>query len=131
MEQHVIEALFFRFNQALDDQSVFAKTGQVVEVPRQRNSRDKNVQIKQGKTPESWKAKPNKLRQKDLNARRLKKNKANFYGYKNHVKVDQGTKLVDSYMVTDASVHGSQELKTLIDKADASQKLYADSAYSG
>lgn len=25
------------------------------------------------------------------------------YGYKNHVKVDQGTKLVDSYMVTDAS----------------------------
>ena len=42
IQEKVIEALFYRFNQALDDQSVFAKTGQIVdasivEVPRQRN----------------------------------------------------------------------------------------------
>jgi len=94
IEEGVIEALFFRFNQALDDQSVFAKTGQIidasfVEVPRQRNTLEENKQIKQGQTPEAWKAKPNKLRQKDRDARWTKKNKMSFYGYKNHIKVDR------------------------------------------
>jgi len=36
-----------------------------VEVPRQRNSRDENDQLKKDQTPESWKTRPNKLRQKD------------------------------------------------------------------
>jgi IS5 family transposase len=102
-----------------------------VEVPRQRNSRDENDQIKKGQTPKSWKAKPNKLRQKDRDARWTKKNKMNFYGYKNQLKVDQGNKLISSYMVTDAAVHDSQELETLIDKDDAGQKLYGVAAYIG
>ena len=45
-----------------------------------------------------------------------KRNGMSFYGFKNHIKVDQGTKLISTYMVTDASVHDSQELETLIDK---------------
>lgn len=74
IQEEVIEALFYRFNQALDDQSIFAKMGQIVdtsfvEVPKQRTSRDEQRQIKQGQTPEAWKAKPNKLRQKDRDAR--------------------------------------------------------------
>lgn len=53
IQEEVIEALFYRFNQALDDQSIFAKTAQIVdasfvEVPKQRNSRDENNQIKKG-----------------------------------------------------------------------------------
>jgi len=136
IKEEVIEALFFRFNQALDDQSVFAQTGQIVdasivEVPRQRNTRDENAQIKKGQTPEAWKSHPNKLRQKDCDARWVKKNKMNFFGYKNHIKVDSDTKLINNYMVTDASVHDSQELETLLEKADGGQKLYADSAYVG
>jgi len=136
IQEDVIEALFCRFNQALDDQSIFAKTGQIVdasfvEVPKQRNTRDENKQIKQGETPEAWKTKPNKLCQKDRDARWTKKNKMNFYGYKNHIKVDQGTKLIGAYAVSDAATHDSQELETLIDKDDAGQKLYADSDYIG
>jgi hypothetical protein len=66
IQEELIEALFFRFNQALDEQSIFAKNGQmvdasIVEVPHQRNSREENEQIKAGQTPESWKQKPNKL----------------------------------------------------------------------
>jgi IS5 family transposase len=136
IQEGLIEALFARFNQALDDQCIFANAGQIVdasfvEVPRQRNTRDENQQIKQGQTPEAWKAKPNKLRQKDRDARWAKKNKTNFYGYKNHIKADKGTKLISDYMVTDAAVHDSQELETLIDQADAGQPLYADAAYIG
>ena len=136
IQEELIEALFFRFNQALDDHCIFAKNGQlvdatIVEVPRQRNSREENAQIKLGETPEAWKEKPNKLRQKDVDARWLKKNNISFYGYKNHIKVDKGTKLINNWMVTPACDHDSQELETLIEKADAGQPLYADSAYVG
>jgi IS5 family transposase len=136
IQEGVIEALFHRFNHALDDQSIFANTGQIidasfVEVPRQRNTRDENKQVKKGEIPEAWKAQPNKLRQKDRDARWTKKNKMHFYGYKNHIKVDQGTKLISDYMVTDAAVHDSQELEPLIQKDDAGQKLYGDAAYIG
>jgi len=74
IQAKLIEALFFRFHQALDDQCIFAKNGQIVdasivEVPRQRNSREENAQIKAGQPPEALKQKPNKLRQKDVDAR--------------------------------------------------------------
>ncbi|WP_260472460.1 IS5 family transposase [Chlorobium phaeovibrioides] len=136
IQEGIIEALFCRFNQALDDQSVFANTGQImdasfVEVPRQRNTREENKLVKNGETPEAWKSKPNKLRQKDRDARWTKKNNVSFYGYKNHIKTDAGTKLINDYTVTDASVHDSQELETLISLNDGGQKLYADSAYTG
>jgi len=57
--EEVIAPLFYRFNQALDDQSIFASTGQIVdasfvEAPRQRNTREENKEIKAGKTPEAW-----------------------------------------------------------------------------
>jgi IS5 family transposase len=136
IREELIEALFYRFNETLDQELVFAKTGQIVdasfvEVPRQRNDRDENDQIKKGKTPEAWKAQPNKLRQKDTDARWTKKNKMNFYGFKNHIKVDLGSKLISTYAVTDAAVHDSQALETLIDMDDRGQKLYGDCAYIG
>jgi IS5 family transposase len=103
----------------------------IVEVPRQRNSREENAQIKAGQTPETWKQQPNKLRQKDRDARWLKKNQTNFYGYKNHIKVDKDTKLINNWMVTPACDHDSQSLEPLIEQADAGQPLYGDSAYVG
>jgi len=33
---------------------------------------------------------------------------ATFYGYKNHIKADTKTKLIEKYTVTGASVHDSQ-----------------------
>ena len=56
-----------------------------------RSNRDK---------PQAWKAKPNKLHQKDRDARWVKKNKTNFYGYKTNIKVDHGTKLIGAYAVS-------------------------------
>ena len=49
--------------------------------------------------------KPHKLAQKDIDARWTKKNNNTFFGYKNHVKADTKTKLIEEYIVTDASVH--------------------------
>ncbi len=117
-----------------------ARAGQMidatfVEVPRQRNTRDENAQVKAGETPADWQMPVNKskLRQKDVAARWTQKNTASHYGFKNHINVDQGNKLVQSYAVTDAAIHDSQVFEALLDHSeDESGKkraIYADSAY--
>ena len=102
-----------------------------VEAPRQRNSREKDQVIKQGRTPKEWEGQPNKKRQKDVGARWTKKGNQTYYGYKNHAKVDNAQKFIDTYTTTDAPVHDSQALDVLLTKKDKGQDLWADSAYTG
>jgi len=103
-----------------------------VEAPRQRNSREENEKIKYGQGDQLWQDTTSKKSQKDIDARWTKKNNVNFYGYKNHCKVDGGSKLIETYAVTDASVHDSQALPSLLNKEqDSGQSLHADSAYHG
>lgn len=59
-----------------------------VDAPRQRISRDKNKQVKNGETPAEWKTSTHKLAQKDTDARWTKKNNETHFGYKSHLKVD-------------------------------------------
>lgn len=136
----LVTKLFARFHEQLAAQGYVAKSGQMidatfVEVPRQRNTREENAQIKQEETPEDWKKPENKakLRQKDVDARWTKKNDEKHYGYKNHINADQDTKLIQSYVVTDAAVHDSQAIDFLIDdnmQEDGSKRdVFADSAY--
>jgi IS5 family transposase len=132
----IIENLFERFKKKLEQLGYIVNEGKMidasfVEVPRQRNNREENKQIKEGQTPEEWKKEPHKLSQKDIEARWTKKNNETFYGYKNHVKVDTKSKLIDKYEVTPANVHDSQELENLLEEKDEGQTLHADSAYTG
>ena len=137
IEKDVIMGLFKIFNETLDAAGIFANEGKMVdasfvEAPRQRNTREENKHIKEtGTAPEQWGEKPNKKRQKDIDARWTKKNNATFYGYKNHVKSDTKTKLIEEYIVTDASVHDSQVIEELLTEKDENQPFYADSAYTG
>jgi IS5 family transposase len=137
IEKDVIEAMFRTFNEILDSAGVFANEGKMidasfVEAPRQRNTREENKHIKQtGTAPEEWKANPHKLCQKDIDARWTKKNFVTFFGYKNHIKADTKTKLIENFIVTDASVHDSQAVDELLTEKDKDQPLYADSAYGG
>ncbi|MDR1524851.1 MAG: transposase, partial [Tannerella sp.] len=105
--------LFQRFNDYLDGLGLFINEGQIidasfVEVPRQRNHSDENKQIKEGKGDELWENEPHKKWQKDIDAGWTKKNNETFFGYKNHVKADDKSKLIATYEVTDASIHDSQ-----------------------
>lgn len=133
---NLVDKLFYVFLKSLEKAGLIGKEGRMVdasfvEVPRQRNSREENKKIKEGETPEDWEDTPNKLAQKDIDARWTKKNDQTYYGYKDHVKVDEKSKLILDYEVTDASVHDSQALESLLDKKDKGQPLYADSAYTG
>jgi IS5 family transposase len=104
-----------------------------VDVPRQRNSREENATIKTGGIPEDWQSEENapKIAQKDTDARWTKKNGESHFGYKDHVKVDEKSKIITEYTVTDASVHDSQETEPLVGEGDKGKPLYADSAYAG
>jgi transposase, IS5 family len=128
------QELFEEFQEWLCEAGYSAKGGQIVDatlipVPKQRNSRKENEKIKNGETPEEWKEKPQKLAQKDLDARWTKKNDQNYYGYKNHISIDNEHKFVRKYTVTDASVHDSKVLGELLDDENNSPEIWGDSAY--
>ena len=130
----LIEKLFERFGRHLEAKGYVARGGQMIDativpVPKQRNSRDENEDVKVGKTPKAWKQNPAKNRQKDKDARWTKKHGKSFYGYKNHVNADAKRKLIRQYDVTDASVHDSQTFDGLLNQSNTSADVYADSAY--
>jgi IS5 family transposase len=130
----VIKPLFHEFTRLLESRGVITKSGTIVdasfvEVPKQRNTREENEMVKEGKVPEDWKKQPDKLSQKDMDARWTKKNEETYYGYKNHVRADAESKIITDYAVTDASVHDSQLLPALIGVENRDESLFADSAY--
>jgi len=75
-----------------------------------------------------WKDQSNKKRQKDIDTRWAKKNFQNYYGYKNHTKVDAKSKLIDGYQITGTNVHDSQTIEGLLQDKDKGQELYVNSA---
>lgn len=126
------QSLFEVFREHLSRQGLLPREGVIVdasfvEVPRQRNTRAENALIKEGKTPEDWSAK--KRAHKDVEARWTKKNEQTFYGYKDHIKVNLTTKLIETAAVTAASVHDSQAADGLVQAGDG--VMYGDSAYAG
>ena len=65
-QQQLVELLFDEFGAYLNGAGYQAKQGQILDatlvpVPKQRNSREENQQIKQGDVPEDWQAKPHKI----------------------------------------------------------------------
>jgi transposase, IS5 family len=124
--------LFDQFARVLDEKGLKAKKGQIIDasivnVPIQRNSREQNKKLKENKTPEEWNK--NVERQKDPDAKWVVKNYRRYYGYKNHISVDVKNKLIRSYEVTNAAVHDSNIFQALLDPANSSKDVYADSAY--
>lgn len=133
-QKGVIDKLFRKFNRYLDREGYIARQGQIVgatlvPVPIQRNTRDDNANLKSGEVPASWQDNPNKLRQKDTDARWTQKNGKSYYGYKNHVHADRKHKLVRNYEVTHAAVHDSQMLARILDTRNTGAPVWGDSAY--
>jgi len=115
-----------------EGKGIVAREGRIVDAsfmppPRRRNDRDTNQRIKKGERPEEFDTNPAVGRQKDSEARWIKKNNEVHYGRKNHVKADLKTKLILSSTATPASVHDSQVFEELLDDKD--QAVLADSAY--
>jgi IS5 family transposase len=132
----VIEELFEMFEAYLRSQGLQARGGQIIDatlvpVPKQRITRDENKEIKAGRLPEGWDENPDRLRQKDLDARWVKKNGVNHYGYKNSICIDVDHGFIRRYAVTPANIHDSQMFPKLLDPGNEHDYVWADSAYSG
>ena len=128
-----VSALFDHFSACLQENGFAVSAGKIldasfVEVPRQQNSREENQQIKSGQIPKGWQGNAASLRQKDLDARWTTKGGHRYFGYKNHIKVDRQSKLIQRWQATPANTHDSQAMKSLVESTDG--KLYADSAYN-
>lgn len=128
--------LFEEFNEYLNRSGYESKEGQILDatlipVPKQRNNKEENKLLKDGKIPEEWKEEKNKnkLDQKDVEARWTKKNGISYYGYKNHISIDKTCKFIRKYEITDASVHDSQVIGSLLDVENEGDEIWADSAY--
>ena len=119
---NVIDELFEMFENYLRDQGLEARGGQIIDatlvpVPKQRNSREENKEIKANRLPDGWNESPKRLQQKDLDARWVKKNDINHYGYKNSICIDAEHGFIRRFVVTPANIHDDY--------------VWADSSYSG
>ena len=124
------------FESYLRSQGLQARGGQIIDatlvpVPRQRNTREENKEIKAGRMPDGWDENPDRLQKIDLDARWVKKNGINCYGYKNSICIDVDHGFIRRYVVTPANVHDSQMLPRLLDPENEHDYVWADSAYSG
>lgn len=129
-----VEELFSELEQRLEKQGVVGREGSLVDAsfvdaPKQRNSREENQTIKEGKIPESFEENPHKKAQKDVEARWAKKNEETHYGYKTTVNVDAKTKIIVKVATTSANVHDSQEIEKVVGSED--REVVADSGYDG
>jgi transposase, IS5 family len=147
-----IQDLFATFDAHLRARGYLAMSGQIVDAsiiaaPRQRNTESEKRDIKEGRIPEEWKAKPQKLAQKDRDARwTLKRAKARptlettpmkatieiaipVFGYKNHVCMDRAHGFVRRFSVTDAAAYDGGQLASLLDKENTASPVWGDTAY--
>ena len=135
--EKVIDTIFYRFVRQLEEKGIITRSGSIldatfVDAPRQRNSKEENKTIKEGKIPEQWERAENrhKKAQKDVDARWAIKNKERHYGYKNHISMDKRSKIITRYVTTNAAVHDSQILSELV-QVKKDKVIYGDSAYTG
>ena len=124
--------LFANYHARLSAAQLVVNQGKIIDAsmvhaPVQHNSRDENEQLKNVEVPSNWSAR--KLAQKDLDATWTKKHGKSYHGFKNHVKVDAGSKLIDHYVVTTASVPDGEMAWELLDAKDKGQELHADKGY--
>lgn len=134
-ETGMLNRLFKRFDNYLEERGLFAELGHIVdasiiEAPKQRNSREENAKIKEGKVPESFKENQHKLSQKDVDARWTMKGGKTYYGYKNHINVDVKNKVIRAFEVTASNEHDKKLLEKLLDAVPKNDsRVWADGAY--
>ena len=146
-----IQPLFERFDAMLRAAGFIAMSGQIVDAtlvaaPRQRNTQEEKDDIKAGRIPAEWAAKPARLRHKDRDARwTVKFTKAKqkpdgtkppvdiaipTFGYQNHITVDRRFGLIRRWLATDAAAYEGAKLREgLLDRTNTASTVWADTAY--
>ncbi len=130
----MIDKLFESLIEFLEGNEYAAKGGQMIDatlvlVPIQRNSRDENKQIKPRQIPPDWADNPHKRSHKDPDARWTQKNGKSRYGDKKRISLDAAYGFVREHSVNDTLVHDSHQSCDILEGANDSDKIWANSAY--
>lgn len=102
-----------------------------VECPKQHNTPEENLRIKQGLGHTLWRDQPHKRCHKDFDARWTKKGDENHYGYKAHATICGVSKLILHIFSTPANVHDAAVMARLLAVAEPGAAFYADAGYCG
>src|SRR5215208_1361661 len=127
-DRAAIEMLFLSYEAVLTRAGFLAMGGQIIDAsivaaPKQRTTDAEKREIKGGRIPSEWKAKP----ADDDSPRRDLAMPA--FGYKNHLGIDRRHGLIRTWGVTDAARHDGAQLRALISKANTGSDVWADTAY--
>ena len=145
-----IQTLFDRFDAMLRAAGYIAMSGQTVDAslvaaPRQRNTQSEKDDIRAGRIPDHWAARPARLRHKDRDARwTVKFTKAKpredgtlpgvdlaipAFGYRNHISIDRRFGLIRRWLATDAAAHEGRRLRDgLLDRSNTAASVWAELA---
>ena len=99
----------------------------------ENQSAEVDAEVQADSTPKSSeeekadKKRKNSERQIDTDATWTQKRKQNYFGYKNHINVDEEHKLIRRYLVTPANVHDVKVAELLLSSRPST--VYADKAY--
>ena len=97
--------------------------GTVVAAPKQRNTEAEKAELKAGRVPDAWKAKPAEDGSKRVDLA------VPAFGYKNHVGIDRRHGPIRTWTATDAARHDGAQLPGLLAKANTASDVWADMAY--
>lgn len=150
-ESGTLEALMQAFEEQLREAGYLAMGGQIVDVtlvpaPKQRNTEGEEAAIKLGKSAKQiWRGKPDKARQKDVDARwtikiggkiryrpdgtPLPQIATPVFGYKSHISIDRHFGFIRKASVTSAADSDGRQLRRVIDTSNTAGDVWADSAY--
>lgn len=121
-QEGLVDELFEEINRQLDDQGLLLKQGTVVDATiinssNRPLSNEKRMSLEKEPSP-----------QIDTDANATCKGGTWYFGYKGHIGMDAGSKLIRQVHFTPASTHDSQALAELI--SDDERSLFGDKAYS-
>ena len=139
---------FARFDAHLKERGCLAMGGRmidasIIEAPRQRNTEAEKDDLKAGRIPEEWEARPAKLRRKDRDGRRtLKRGRRKrrpdgslmmevatpACGCKSHIGADRRYRFIRTRSVTDAARCDGRELGGLPDRSNTASSVWVDTA---
>jgi IS5 family transposase len=112
-----VKELFAAFEAALYDLGLTASPGKIVDA----------TIVETKRTHQKADGEPERL---EPGPRWTKKRQKSYFGFKNHIKVNAESKLIESYEATPADIHDSVKIVGLAD-AERDGSIHADSAYCG
>jgi len=141
-EAQVLPKLWKIYEQQLVRLGIETGSGKIVDASVVENSRSRHKPPAEGQSsgdgehePPSAEAEPQQAvarqRQTDHDAQWVKKGNRCLHGYKNTIKVDADSKLIEAYHVETANVHDSKLLKHVLGNQDEGKQIHADKGYAG